>query len=174
MKHFTPELHARTSSLDDAVADAANAEWGRALARYERRQKRIQPLFTPGLKKLTSELRLHDARLVFLAQAGDRCVVVLQPEQAGHCAVWLEYALVQNPVIQKDALPEKLRTSACCFLYDEVDVTARNEDKVFSQSILFTNGLHVYLRFRDVKVRLANQLVEMQTAASPPVLSQSA
>jgi len=166
MKYFTPELHTRTSSLDDGQADAAHEEWEKAVKRYEKRLAKIRPAFTSGLKKLTGELRLHDAQLLFFGQREDRCILVFRPEQSPKTMVWLEYAMAAEPVIETDVLPQDLQTNGCFFLYDEIDLMLRNGQRIFSHTILFTNGLHVRLNFRDIKIHAADQLVKVPETTS--------
>jgi hypothetical protein len=168
MKYFTPELHLRTASTNDALADEAHAAWERALARYEKHLARIRPLFTSGLKKLTGELRLHDSELLFLGRTTDHCYMALRPEQTPSEVVWLEYALVASPSIKGDVLPQGQRTGNCLFLYDEIDLVSRSPRKTFTHSVLFSNGLHVAFRFRDVRVRVVDQLVEIPEKSLTP------
>lgn len=174
MKYFTPDLHSRTCSKDDAVADAAHAEWETALERYEKRLQRIRPVLTPGVRQLAEGLRLHDARLLLLGRSNDRCYLALQTESVPAAIVSLEYFLTADPRIETDAIPVSLRTTGCLFLYDEVDVTSRNGKQTFSQCILFTNGLHLRLKFSDVSVRVVDSLLELPDAVTGRVMARPA
>ena len=161
MKYFTPELHVRTCSANDTIANAAHAKWENALERYERRLKEIRAAFTPGVRQLVDDLRLHDAQLLYLGRSEDRCFLALQTDQTPATIVSLEYSLIGNPVVERNTLPADLQTIGGCFLYDEVDLAARNGRNVFTHAILFTNGLHIRLKFSDVAVHVVKPLVQV-------------
>jgi hypothetical protein len=174
MKYFTPELHARTCSANDTTANVAHAEWETALDRYERRLKKIRADLTPGVRKLIDDLRLHDAQLLYFGRSDDRCFLALQTDQAPETIVSLEYSLGANPIIERNALPTNLQTKGCFFLYDEVDLTTRNGRNAFTHSILFTDGLHIRLKFSDVIVRVVDPLVQVPQLSGKMALSRPA
>jgi hypothetical protein len=173
LKYFTPELHAKTCSENNVIADAAHAEWEKALERYEKRQAKIRPQMPRNVRILSEKLRLHDALLLFLGRSEDRCHLTLQTEEHHARIVSLEYAVLVEPVIEVNTLPIELQTNGCCFLYDEVDLVSRAGQNSFTHSILFSNGLHLRLRFRDLAIRFLDPLIELPPAV-PRLSAQSA
>jgi hypothetical protein len=174
MKYFTPELHARTCSANDKVADAAHTEWERAMQRYEKRLARIRPHLTSALRRLVDEIRLHDAQLLYLGTSEDRCCLALQTDAERPTVVSLEYVLAAKPIIESNTLAAGLRTADCLFLYDEVDCMPRNGRTIFNHSILFSNGLHLRLKFSDVAVHIVDPLVQVLPPAAKAALAQTA
>ena len=173
MKYFTPNLHARFCSLQEEGA-AAHAEWEHVLTRYEKRIRKIRSELPSGLQKLCGELHLHDADLVCMLRHADSCILVLRLEPPSTDVVLLDYALVRDPLIETDVLPGEVRSSRPQFMYDEVDMLRRNGRKEFTHSILFSNGLHVQLRCRDLRVQIAKQLFLATGTLTTSAVSQSA
>jgi hypothetical protein len=60
------------------------------------------------------------------------------------------------------------------FDYDELGLVRDGDEKVFTQSILFSNGWEVRLTFRDVRFVLATPLFADTARAVPLPLPQSA
>ena len=174
MKYFTAELHGRTCSANDAAANAAHAEWETALDRYERRLTKIRSALTPGVRTLIDKVRLHDAQLLYLGTSENRCFLALQSDQTSATIVSLEYALLASPIIERNAFPATLQTTGCCFLYDEVDLAARNGRRAFTHSILFSNGLQIRLKFSEVTVRVVEPLVQFPLLSDKTALSRPA
>jgi hypothetical protein len=160
MKFFTLDLYTRTCSRNDRVADAAHAEWEQALARYERRLRKIWPELTPGLRRLSRESGLHDAALVFFWRRGPSCFLGARPEQAPEKVICLRYSLVADPLVEYEVFPKELQSSGPIFLYDEIDPASTKGRKCFSHTILWGNGMSVGLLFRNVKVEVVDSLYQ--------------
>jgi hypothetical protein len=157
MRYFTPELITRLNSPDEVVVNAAEAEWDRRLEEYEEELRRIEPEL-PGHVREFSDLLLHDARVYSLARRGDQLILVLHKDAPPRDLVIVNYTLAGEPVIDKEAPPANLRSQVMDFDYDEFGLTREGERAVFTQSILFSNGWEVRLRFHDVRFVLADPL----------------
>ena len=59
-------------------------------------------------------------------------------------------------------------------MYDELDVNEESGQKVFTQSILFSNGWEVQLRFRDVEVVIVEPIYPVPAPAPSPALPRTA
>jgi hypothetical protein len=172
MKYFTPDLICRFGSEDDVIADAADAEWDEQMERYDRHLERIAPHLTPSVRAY-NELLLHDAVVQSMSRHGDRLVMVLRKDIPPRDVVIATYSLAGEPAINKEALPPEHHCSPMQFLYDELDVTEEGGERVFTQSIIFSNGWEMQLRFRDVEVTLAEPIYPVP-AAVPATASVSA
>ena len=176
MKYFTPELHAQTCSFNVALADAAHVEWESALRCYEKRLEKIRPNFIAGVTHLVDDLRLHDAELLVLGQRGKECFLNLRPQNPPDSIVWLDYALLEDPLIEHNLLPPSLCTRNSLFLYDEVDLHMWHQAgrAGFTHNILFSDGMHVKLKFRDVVVHVLDQLAPIRKSTRKRAVQQPA
>ncbi len=157
MNYFTPELIARYGSADDAVARAAEKEWEETLERYNRHVEAILPRAPGGVAGLDG-LLLHDARVESMSRHGSQLVVVLAKQIPPRDVVILAYDLLGEPVIDKEALPPEERSPVMEFLYDELDLVETDGQTICAQEILFSNGWELRLRFRDLRVTLAEPI----------------
>lgn len=155
MKYFTRDLIERYGSPDDAVARAAGEEWETVLERYEQRLRELEPELPEPVREFNG-LRLHDADVCCMARRGDQFFMVLHKDVPPRDVVQLTYTLVEEPWIDPEALPAAGRSAVMQFLYDEFDVANEGGRKVYAQSILFSNGWELRLRFREVRVSLAD------------------
>lgn len=150
MKYFTPDLLARFGSTDDAIADAASAEWEGAHKAYRDHLKELGKRFPLGVRSLLRHYHLHDAKVLTMA-FDDRpyfsiFLDINNPSDPRKRFVELGYRLVRPPrFVRHQALPND-GTPLRWWLYDEFDVT-RGESLVFSHSILFTGGYELQLAF---------------------------
>jgi hypothetical protein len=172
MKYFTPELIARLASQDTAEVNAAEAEWDRRLEHYEEELRRIEPDMPEHVREF-NHLLLHDARVYSLARRGDQVIMVLHKDIPPRDLVVITYDLVGEPAIDTEALPPP-RSAVMDFDYDELGLIRDGDEKLFTQSILFSNGWEVRLTFRDVRFVLAAPLFADPERAVPPGLPQSA
>jgi hypothetical protein len=157
VRYFTPDLIALLNSTDAAVADEADAEWDRRLEAYEQELRKIEPEL-PAHVRAFSTLLLHDARVYSLAQQGDQLILVLHKDIPPRDLVIITYTLAGDPEINKEALPAEMRSGVMNFDYDELGITREGGQTLYTQSILFSNGWEILLRFRDVQVVLADPL----------------
>lgn len=173
MKFFTFDLIDRYGSEDDAIADAADAEWEEQVDAYDQHLKHIEPSLTDSLL-IYNGLLLHDALVESINRHGNRLVMVLQKDIPPRDLVTVTYLLTNEPIIRTDALSPPHRTEYMGFMYDELDVIEENGQKVFTQSILFSNGWEVQLRFRDVEVVIAEPIYPVPRPTAEVVMQQSA
>src|SRR5438132_9865325 len=104
MKYFTAELMARLGSPDDAVANAAAAEWDQILERYEHRLQQIRAEM-PQHDREYNDLLLHDADILSIARRGDQFIVVLRKDITPRDVLILTYTLTAEPLINMNSLP---------------------------------------------------------------------
>jgi hypothetical protein len=157
MRYFTPELITRLNSPDETIANAADAEWDRRLEMYSEELRRIEQNMPEHIRAFR-DLQLHDSRVCSLARQGDHLIMVLHKDTPPRDLVVVTYELIGEPRIDKEALPSSVRSEVMDFDYDELSVERQGEEVIFTQSILFSNGWEVQLRFRDVRFVLANPL----------------
>jgi hypothetical protein len=171
VRYFTPELLAQLGSSDTAIVRAAEAEWDRRQQVYEEELKRIEAEL-PEHVRAFNDLLLHDARVYSLAREGPRLLLVLHKDIPPRDLVIITYSLAGEPLINKEALPPDARSQVMDFDYDELGIVREGERAVFTQSILFSNGWEVQLRFHDVRFVLADPL--FAAAALPEQQSDAA
>jgi hypothetical protein len=174
MKYFTPELYQQCQSPDDDVQDAVHVLWEETLERYEQHLHKIEPDLPEHMRYFLNELLLHDAAVWTVAREGDRFIMVMRRDFPPRDVVILTYTLAGEPVINTAALPDRERTRPMEFMYDELDLTHEDGQKIYMQSILFSNGWEIQLRFRDVQVVRAAQLYPAPGTMLVPVSSSAA
>lgn len=166
MKYFTPERLLALGQLDDERAFlAAHEEWERALTDHKAHWQGIRGRLPTALRRLREAVPLHDARVLDVVEAkGGRVTITLQPQgSAGHRIV-LTYAVVEPPRIDREALPDALRSEPLTWLYDEVDVEPTGgPEPVFAHTLLLSNGWEMLLRFRTVTVTRPTSLLVVTT-----------
>lgn len=154
MKYFTRELLERYGLEDDAVADAANTEWEAVLERYEHYLTQIDRELPEHIREFL-KLRLHDAIIWSIARQEDKLLMVMHKDIPPCEVVFLTYTLVQEPVIDTEALPPGQRSSVMDYQFDEFELIPEKGQTTYAQSILFGNGWEMTLRFSDVRATLA-------------------
>jgi hypothetical protein len=173
MKYFTRELIERFGSPDDDTANAADAEWEDAVDRHENQLEAIRERLPTSLRYLWDNFYLHDADVLAMGWHGQTFVVVLRLDVPPKDLVILNYQLVEEPLINTEALPPE----ACCnymqWMYDEIG-WVEGEKTYATHSILFCNGWEVELHLRDLEVTAAQTLVPVPTTPSLPGVQQSA
>jgi hypothetical protein len=157
VKYFSPALYLRFQADDDAVADAADEEWETNGAEYVRRLDAIRGNLPPALLKLMDSYYLHDAKVSRLARAGDDFLIEIRPIYPPEDLILLRYALVGEASLNHEAFSGKFATSHVLWMYDEIDFDAISG--TFTQDILFSNGWELGLRFHDVELILAQDLL---------------
>jgi hypothetical protein len=172
MKLFTPELYVRGQSHDPAVLNEVDGLWEAANERYEDHLRQIEPEL-PGHVREFIDLPLHDAAVWGIARRADQLVMVLRKNVPPRDLVVLTYTLAEEPFIDCEALPPEHRSSAMDFLYDEFDLVRDGDVKHYTQSILFGNGWEVRLRFRDVRVALADPVYAISGPMPTPPVPQT-
>jgi hypothetical protein len=158
MKYYTRGLIERFGSYDETVASAAQAEVEAVSARYEQHLQQIRPAFPPDLRRLVDEVLLHDADVLSIAHRTGLLFMGLRKDIPPRDVVLLTYTLTEEPWIDKSALAPEDCTPVMQFLYDEFDLIHTGSDVHYTQSILFSNGWEMRLRFSDVQMILAKPL----------------
>ena len=164
MQYFTPELFARLQDLTDR---AALKEWDRAAERYSASLKQVWSRLPAAVQKLASLPFLHDAEVLCIAQSRGNVSITLDPEADDGRLIVLLYTLVEDPRINRSAIPDRYRTEYVAWLYDEIGVgepvnrqpswrsnatTPDGRVPVYDHHILLSNGWELSLRFRQVKI----------------------
>jgi hypothetical protein len=165
MKYFTPELMEQLDSPDPTTADAADAEWDRRQEEYEQHLHAIEPDLPEQLREFTG-LLLHDARVENIAGQGDKLIMVMRRAIPPRDLVIVTYSLLSDPMIDREALPPSRRSPVMEYLYNEFDLIRGNGAAQYVESILFSNGWEMQLRFRDVRVTLAVPLYPVADSVS--------
>jgi hypothetical protein len=157
VKYFTPARYVRLQDADDMVADAVDEEWETVGAEYVQRLDVIRGNLPSALLKLIDTYYLHDAKVSRLARAGDDFLIEIRPIYPPEDLILLRYALVSEPSLNHEAFSGKFATSHVLWMYDEIDFDSISG--TFTQDILFSNGWELGLRFRDVELILAQDLL---------------
>jgi hypothetical protein len=173
MKYFTPELYVRGQAPDDDVQDAVDAEWEDAVDRHESQLEAIRDRLPTSLCHLWDNFYLHDADVLAMGYQGQTFVMVLQLDVPPRELLTLKYQLVEEALINTDALPPEERCNHMQWMYDEIGWVS-GEKEYATHSILFSNGWEVELHLRDLEVIAAQTLVPIPAPPSVPVVSQSA
>jgi hypothetical protein len=98
------------------------------------------------------DLLLHDAEVLSIANRGNEFLIVLRKDIPPCDVVILTFVLTAEPMINTAALPPEDISPVMQFLYAELDVVRERDQQVYIESILFSNGWEVQLRFRNVQV----------------------
>lgn len=167
MKYFTPDLIERFGSLDDDVATAADAEYEALQTEHEKHLRRIEPELPAPVREF-NQLLLHDARVWSIARKGEQLLMVLHKQIPPRELVILSYTLTEEPYVNAEALPPRQRCPVMDFLYDELDLSGEGDRKQYTQSILFSNGWEMRLRFRDIRVTRAEPLYPVPSMPFSP------
>lgn len=155
MKYFTPELYARLQLPGQDDMNAADAAWEQAVDQYKEQLQRVRPLLAESVQRYPDECYLHDAVLISMAKQGNVLHMILRVDVPPHDLVLLTFALVGEPILNKESLPPELRAQPTRYLFNEIDLALRNGSVQVEESILFSNGWELRLEYADVQVSLA-------------------
>ncbi len=160
MKYFTPELVVAYGSDNPATWKDAEARWDDACACYDAYLASIKDRLPADLRHVEDTYRLHDAVVRAMGRRDGAFVLVLQPANPPQRLLTIVYELVGEPVIQQDVLPAAYQSTGgyVDWQYDEIEMV-EGEPPTWRQSILFSNGWEVTLRFRAVRVEAADALL---------------
>ena len=164
MRYFTAERLIRLQDHSDKKRyHAALGSWEKALRAYRGHLQGVLDELPRGLRNLLNSISLHDAGIIDMWHRSNRFNISLLPESDPSRLVVLNYSLVESPQINREALPQAIRSSQVAWLYDELDVRQTNDNgqgrTVLTHSILLSNGWEIGLRFRTVAVSRAALLV---------------
>lgn len=175
MRFFTPQLHRRCHSSDEAVLQAASEEWEQATERYEQHFQALAPQLPSHMREF-ADLLLHDARVELMAQAQGQFLMVLRQDIPPHSLVLLRYDLASKPTVEAHAENPGDWSKLTDFQFDELDRTVEGGRPVWTQAIVLGNGWLLQLRFVDVQTTLAQRVYPALIPGSLPAfpLPQSA
>ncbi len=152
MQYFTPELFVRLQTFRDATElNAVHAEWDSALARYREQVRDIEPLLSPSLQRFLKEFCLHDAAILAMDRGPRTLTITLRLDPPQPFLLTLTYSLVDEPEINRSALPAEYRSPQPLWLYEELSIAPATSPKqggtIYQHDILLSNGWEVRLRF---------------------------
>jgi hypothetical protein len=175
VKYFTPELIVMGRSEESQVLNEQDRLWEEAGDRYVAYLDTIRHEFPSGLRHIDESYYLHDAVIRGMGQEGRSFVIVLQLDTPPHSLLTFTYDLVDDPTIDREALPGDYRCTGTRvdWQYNEIE-RVPGEPTTWRESILLSNGWEVRLHFRDVKVQEVQALLPAPGAAisaplTPPV-----
>lgn len=171
MKYFTPELYGRGQSSDRRVQNEVDELWEKQVDLYDEHLQRISPHLPEQVRRYVEETYLHDARLSSIVRRGDDLLLTLHPDGFPRDVVLLRYQLAGEPVILKNVLAPEHCSTGTQFMYNEFDVVHEDGGTLFTESILFSDGWELQLKYRDVEVALAQAIYPVPQT---PTLAQSA
>lgn len=165
MRFFTPDLYLRFNSPDDAVADAADTEWGEALRGYREHLDRLRERLPTRVREL-AELNLHDAELLARQDAD----TPISPEptkffpfwvpqsilslRLGDTLVTLIYHLFDNVRTTPAPADWPFSKGRVDWLYDEIDVSPEPRG-AFLHRVFLSDGRVLEIPFASVVIHTA-------------------
>jgi hypothetical protein len=162
MKYFTPELLKHFNSLNEDIADAADAESEQAITAYKKHLDKIQEKLPENVRRLLSKFYLHDARVITLALGEGVFSIFLRLEAQRGVFLMIRYVLTGKLRFIRNWPPSEAGPPLE-WLYDEIGIRRKRRTTVFTHSILFTDGRELQLEFSDL------QLETYQIVVSPKV-----
>jgi hypothetical protein len=163
MKYFTPELLARTRSPDDDVAEAAAAEWERAIAAYNSRLNEIRRKLPLGARQLLKHVSLHDARLLTIGLANNELVLTFRLPGSGSKSgggLELRYTLIGQPeLVHQVNGASRAVPSPRWLLYDELELATQGQQTAFKHSLLFADSLELRILFSHLRFKRFGRLL---------------
>jgi hypothetical protein len=153
MKYFTPELIARGQSDDSRILNEVEARWDELCDEYGAYLDTIKAEFPPGIRHIEDSYYLHDATIQGIGLRNGALVIMLRLDPPPQSLLIFTYDLVEEPRIDRSALPEGVRTTGTIveWQYDEIEKVP-GQPPTWRQSILLSNGWEVTLHYRDVRV----------------------
>ena len=168
MRFFTKELFDRNQSEDDAVQEAAEDEWERALEAYDRHLQTLAG-HIPSHVRQFQELLLHDALVQSIGRQGKCLIMVLRQDIPPRDLVIVSYELEGEPALEKFSRDARDWSRPTDFNFDEFDVIDQN-GPLYLQEIVFGNGWLLRLKFRNVNVTRAAPVYPIEHGAAMPNL----
>lgn len=150
MKFFTPELYARLQRSDLSDVQAADDDWEKAEAQYERRLEAVRDKLPESALKLLDGPRWHDAEVFWMGQAGPFFAILLKLEPPLSATMLVTYRTVEQVCLDRAAFANELRASVMQWMYDEIDLG--NRAGCFRHAILFSNGSQIEIEAGEVQI----------------------
>jgi len=174
MKYFTPELLARYGSPDDAVADAAHAEWETATDTYQKHFRSIERHLPKKLRGLLRRYHFHDAAIGFVGTKDQVLHLTAQLDAPPRETVFLRYRLVSDVRMTARSSIGGDTKGPLIWLYDEIDVVSEGVFPIIEQRILFSSGLELSIQFQDISYSTARTLPLIGNGAVGPLRVETA
>lgn len=150
MKYFTSDLHVRLQDASPGRMDAADEEWERTLAKYQRHLASIRAKLPASATEFLDQTRLHDAEVLWMGQALPFFGILLRLDPPSLATVGLSYFVVRDVSFEKGVIPSEFCSSRMQWMYDEIDLG--EQDRCFRHSVLFSNGSQLELEARELHV----------------------
>jgi hypothetical protein len=145
MKFFTPALYKRFNSADREIADAADAVWDKAQAKYQQRLAAIRKRLPPALSELAEQVCLHDGEVLNLLKGDDEAILWVRKRNLLYV---LRYQDLRKAQISGPLQARCFSANLIRWLYDEVDVSGRS----FVHRILLSSGSMILLTFGEFQM----------------------
>lgn len=161
MRFFTPGLHMRYNSDDDAVADRADAEWERAIRAYQEHLQTLSDHMNERVKSVAQALCLHDAEILDFKAALPLHPFLQPPFSPGAATISLrnDGKIINLFYLLWEEVGEAAAPKAWPFsqqrvhwLYDEIDRVEPSSPVLFWHRILLSDGRVVSIPFTDLIV----------------------
>lgn len=166
MKYFTPDLHLKLQLPGSVDMDAADAEWEAAEAAYEHHLAAIRNKLPSSSLKLLNGLRLHDAEILWMGQAGPFFAILLAVEPHHNPTVLLTYRTVGTFKFRAGDVSGNGRSAPMLWMYDEVDVGSQATS--FRHSFLFSDGSELELEASEVQITTVDTIYSPTTSCKVP------
>jgi hypothetical protein len=168
MNYFTQGLYARCNAGDEAIAEAAQAEWETAIERYHRDLAAIRDRLTDNVRQLAEEICLHDYEILSCQSEPDVAEsqsagreprnqsLIMKLADQGH-RVGLTYQ-TSGPIEQTSPIGGwPFSTGKVYWLYDEIDLDPTRGDSSpgFVHRVFLSNGSERTIPFRSVSIETA-------------------
>jgi hypothetical protein len=182
MKYFTPHRYVQFQKIADETAFyAAHEEWDRALEDYGEHLRKIESFLPRSVQHFRKEFCPHDADVLAIYRSDRTLTITLQLDFPKGVVLILTYSLVDEPEINRSALPEEHCSPRPLWLYEEFDIAqpvgSDQGHAVYVQDILLSNGWEIRLRFRKLSVSKREAVFPMAEGVpdvAPTAVSQSA
>jgi hypothetical protein len=153
MKRNVIDLIIRGRSPDHDVLNEVEEQWEALSEEYRAYLATIEDRFPPGLKHVFDSYYLHDADVHGIGVTKGEMIFYLRLDTPPQSLLTFRYQLIEEPRIDREALPEEHRDKSVIKQWDQDEVElVEGEPPTWRQSILLSNGWEVSLHFRDVLV----------------------
>jgi hypothetical protein len=181
MKYFTVERWVdMQNTADERHFRAAHEQWERALNDYRQALEAMRLQLPHRLRVFAERECLHDGVILNSWRRGSSVSILLDVNPPSASLFLLQYSDVDSARMLDSGMPREYRTPDPDWMYDEVAVepgeaAAEPAGRVFTHSILLSNGWELFIRFRrfaffrpEAWLPLHNGLTTMSSSALPP------
>lgn len=164
MKYFTPELFLRLQDTSKEKSFLAASEcWERGIQSYRAHLQSLMGHLPRSVRRLIKEFQLHDADVLAMDRSSRTLSITLNLCPPKSYFLLLTYSLVDEPRINRSALPPRFCSHRPKWLYDELDIekrSSRSRRPTFAHGALLSNGW-------EIKVRFSKLLISLREAVFP-------